>query len=477
MGSSAIDPLAQANPAKELKIFEILDCDTGEFIDSREFIRSHKYGEIFEPRHEIRARWKTDNPKYVCSDCQVAISLLAGVERNWFFFRHLIEDGRCAAKTRGSMNQFQINAVRYNSVVESEPHRRFKQLMYDCASADDSFSDMKIERVRTSTTKKGAWRKPDVSALRGDLFHAFEVQLSTTFFDVVLERQSFYRADGAILIWVLPDFDPDDRSMMEDDIFFHNNSNVMVLNEAIAFQSISEGKLHFGCWYRLPSADGETYSESWQYEIVPFDALTLDIERQRVFYFDHEVEKEAVNLLITERKKAEQKARVEKQSQKRIGQLRDRFEEFWLEHARGKPETSRAWDDLINSNWGAYDEFGLPQNPFDDAELSALLNALYWAKHQRQVGWEHEDIVKVGHHVFDKHQPHFALFAHCLWHFKQIGVVNKIDSTGKLKAKIQSVRDTPISDRQKFKIDTRHSKLIELLFPEPFLQFSSWISS
>lgn len=476
MGRSAVDPLAQANPARELKIFEILDCDTGEFIDCREFILGHKYGEIFEPRHEIRARWKTENPKYVCSDCGVAISLLAGVERNWFFFRHLIEDGRCAAKTRGNMSQKQINAIRYDSVVESEPHKRFKQLMYDCLRADESFSDAKIEKVRTSATKKGQWRKPDASAIRNAVLHAFEVQLSSTFFDVVLDRQSFYRGEGAILVWVLPEFDRNDRTMMEDDIFFHNNCNVVVLDEALAAKSISEGNLHFGCWYRLPFAQGVKYSEEWKYESVQFDALTVDIDRQRVFYFDYEREKEDINSIIVEREETEQKIRAEKQVQKRLGQLRDRFEEFWLEHARGKSGTNEAWSDLISSNWGAYDGFGLPQGPFDDAELCALLNALYWAKHLRQVGWEHEDIVKVGHHVFDKHERFFAIFSHCLWYFKQISAVRKIDASGKLQAKIRSVRATSAIDRQKFKLDARHSKLIELLFPGPYLQFSDWIS-
>lgn len=477
MGSSAVDPLAQAIPAKELKIFEILDCDTGEFIDSRKFIRGHRYGEIFNPRHEIRERWKTDKPKFVCSDCNVAISLLAGVERNWFFFRHLTEDGRCAAKTRGGMNQKQINAIRYDSVVESEPHKRFKQLMYDCLCADESFSDAKIEKVRTSTSKKGKRRRPDASAIRDALLHAFEVQLSSTFFDVVLERQSFYRDEGAILVWVLPDFDPSDRTMMEDDIFFHNNCNVMVLNEAIATKSISEGKLHFGCWYRFPCAEDIKYCEEWKYKTVPFDALKIDIQRQRAFYFDYDVEKEAVNKLIAERESAEQKIRVEKQVQKRRGQLRDRFEEFWLEHARGKSGTSQAWNDLINSNPGAYDEYELPLGPLDDVELSALLNSLYWAKHLRPIGWEHKDIVKVGHHVFDKHRRHFALFAHCLWHFKQIGAVKAIDTTGKLQAKIRSLRATPTVDRQAFKTDAHYTKLIELLFPEPYQKFSSWISS
>lgn len=471
--NSSVDPLAQANPATDLKIVEILDCDTGEIIDSRQFIRSHKYGEIFGPRHETRERWKSETPKYVCSDCHVAVSLLAGVDRNWFYFRHLIEDGRCPAKTRGQLNQKQINAIRYECLVESEPHKRFKQLMYDCLCADSSFSDARIEKVRTSVTTKGRRRKPDASAIRDDLLHAFEVQLSSTFFDVVLDRQSFYRDEGAILVWVLPNFDPTDRSMMEDDIFFHNNCNVMILDDAIAARSISESRLHFGCWYRLPSASGTTYSESWQYEIVPFDALTIDVERQRAFYFDYETSKDETKRQIAEQIEAE----VRRLVQERHNAFRDSFEQFWLEHARGHLGTRQAWDDLVGSDVDLSLELGFPDGPFEDPELCALLNALYWAKHLKQVGWEHGNIVKVGHHVFDKHQTSFALFCHCLWHFKQIGAVKELDTTGKFQAKIRSVRETDPALRQDFAVDPRHAKLIQFLFPEPYGEFSKWISS
>ena len=472
----SIDPMARAIPANELKITEILDCDTGEFIDAREFIESHTYGEIFAPRQEMRKRWNTDTPKCVCSYCKVPISLLGGLTRNWFYFRHCEEDGRCPARTRGKLNQKQINALRYESVVESEPHKRFKQLMYDCLSADSSFSDVEIEKVRVSKTKNGTRRKPDASAVRDQILHAFEVQLSSTFLDVVLDRQAFYAGEGAIRIWVLPEYDPSDRNMMEDDILFHNNCNVMVLDEAIAERSISEGKLHFGCWYRVPLAKEQQYSEEWEYAVVSFDALTIDLERQRVFHFDYEAEKEAARTLIAERIEAEEKLRVERELRNRKKELREQFEEFWLEHARAKRGTSDAWGALRNKNGWAMCEIALPEGPFDDSELSALLNALYWAKHLRQVGWEHQDIVKVGHHVFDKHQRHFALFCHCLWHFKQISEVKKVDATGKLQSKIQMVRNTPIAERGMFRLEPRHSALAELLFPEPFARFQDWLN-
>lgn len=373
MKRAAIDPLTRASAAKELKILELLDRDTGEFIDTRKFIESYKYGEIIEPRQEIRLRWKTGTPKYVCCECLISVSLLAGKTKNWFYFRHLKEDGRCSAKTRGDLNHKQINAIRYAGIVESEPHKRFKQLMHDCLRADPSFTDVEIEKTRISSTSKGKRRTPDVSANKSGLVHAFEVQLSTTFLDVVLDRRCFYRDEGAILIWVLPDFSPDGRTMMEDDIFFHNNCNVLVLNEEIATRSISEEKLYFGCWYRQPFANGTEYSEQWKYEVVTFDNLKVDVERQRIFYFDYETEKLAINREIERQQEVVQKNLAEKYAEKRRNTFRKKFEDFWLEYARGKAGTARAWNELVSSDTLAYRDFSIPPEPTSDTELWALL--------------------------------------------------------------------------------------------------------
>jgi competence CoiA-like predicted nuclease len=496
MGNSAVDSLAQAIPAKDLKILEILDCDTGEFIYSRKFIQSHKYGEIFEPRHEIRARWKTEKPKYVCSDCNVAVSLLAGVDKNWFFFRHLIEDGRCAAKTRGNMSQLQINAIRYNCVAESEPHKRFKQMMYDCACADESFSDTKIEKVRTSTTEKGKWRKPDVSAIRNELLHAFEVQLSSTFFDVVLDRQAFYRDEGAILIWVLPDFSPNDTTMMEDDIFFHNNCNVMVLNEAIAAKSISEGLLHFGCWFRLPSADGATYSESWQYEVVPFDAVTLDIERQRAFYFDYETKKDAAKQLIAEfeRQQLESKEKIEREriaeiheTNRRQAEIVDEadrkvFEEFWFKHGhhfQHTPENRARWrevQDLFEARG-----IDMPDFPDSDGERQSLLNGIYSAREGVPIGYGYKKLIQVAHQIAEYHPRLLVPFGHALKFYGMDQKLREQDVSKKWQERLSGNDDAPgLKARMKVRDpaispDESLLPLLSFLFPDVAVKVNSYL--
>jgi Family of unknown function (DUF6035) len=473
MSKSAIDPLAQAQPAKELKIFEMMDCETGEFIDTRKFICDLRYGEIFPHRHEIRRRWKTETPKYICSDCGVPVSLLAGVERNWFYFRHLHEDGRCKARTRGELSQKQINAIRYAATRESQAHILFKTLMFDCLMADQQFSDVQIETVRVSGTEKGKWRKPDVSANREGLLHAFEVQLSSTFLDTILDRQSFYRANGGILIWVLPSFDPTDHGMMEDDILFSNNSNIFVLNEDVAKISIASKRLHFGCWYRFPFEQNRQLTAEWRYEIVPFSTLTLDLDRQRVFFFDYHVEQERVCRAIDEERSTLMAELAAAKERDRRADLIWRLEHFWQKYSGNTEGSIGAWTELLEN--GEFDNLNLPSHPFHDDKLNPLLDAMLSAKYGTPVGWRFSNIAEVGHHVFDKHRYLFALFAICLKHYGHDDTVAAVDKTGSLRAKFQQARKSPKSERASFALEDRYHPLADLLFPEPHQKLNLWI--
>lgn len=457
---------AQAQPAKELKIGEVMNCDTGEFINVRKFITSHSYGEIFPVRHEIKRRYNTDNPLYICAYCGVAPSLISPSEKNRFHFRHRFEDGRCPAKTRGSLSQAEINAMRYNNTVESEPHKLFKRLMYDCLTADKSFRDTKIESRRVSSNGSKKYRTPDVSSFKNNIFHAFEIQLSTTFVDVILARQEFYKNEGAILVWVLPDFDPTDRRMMEEDIFFHNNCNVMIFNAKLAEKSIGERKLYLGCWYLVPSSTGEEYSEYWKYTIVTFDDLKIDVERQRVYFYDYETQKKSVRETIANR-----------ELKKTRKKLRNDFECFWLNNQTFSKNTIKAWDELKFSNYQWNDIYGLNEIPFEDNKLTALLNSLYSAKYCKSIGWNFPDIVKVGHHIHTIYYEYFPLFCTCLSYFKHSKNIEKIDNNNRLSYKIQETRKTSKLNRQQFILDPKYSKLIELLFSEPFLDINNWIGN
>ena len=77
-----------------------------------------------------------------------------------------------------------------------------------------------------------------MQARRADFRIAFEVQLTTTFLDVVIGRKTFYRNQGALLVWVLAYFDPGYRQLTVDGVLFNNNANVFVIDEASMIRTV-----------------------------------------------------------------------------------------------------------------------------------------------------------------------------------------------------------------------------------------------
>jgi hypothetical protein len=57
----------------------------------------------------------------------------------------------------------------------------------------------------------GEWRKPDVRATYNDVNIAFEIQLSTTYLDVIVGRRQFYLEQGGLLFWIFALFDNEHR--------------------------------------------------------------------------------------------------------------------------------------------------------------------------------------------------------------------------------------------------------------------------
>lgn len=87
--------------------------------------------------------------------------------------------------------QRQIAAMKYNGAKESLLHRQMKLWLVESLYASGQFTDIRQEK-RWQGTITSEWRKPDVRAVFGGTPIAFEIQLSTTFLDVIVERRRFY---------------------------------------------------------------------------------------------------------------------------------------------------------------------------------------------------------------------------------------------------------------------------------------------
>jgi len=122
-----------------------------------------------------------------------------------FYFKHVLEDGRCPQITRGELTMEEINARKYNGAKESARHIQMKEYVVKSLSADSRFSNIRVEK-RWTGELSGEWRQPDVRATYNGIDIVFEIQLSTTFLDVIVERRRFYQREGGLLFWIFADF-------------------------------------------------------------------------------------------------------------------------------------------------------------------------------------------------------------------------------------------------------------------------------
>jgi hypothetical protein len=97
----------------------------------------------------------------------------------------------CPKKSAAGLGQEIINALKYNGAKESLAHQRIKEIVRQSLLADARFSIPQVEKVWRGMDRK-KWRKPDVQTAWNDRRFAFEIQLSTTYLNVVVERRDFY---------------------------------------------------------------------------------------------------------------------------------------------------------------------------------------------------------------------------------------------------------------------------------------------
>ncbi|SFQ41113.1 hypothetical protein SAMN03159339_0387 [Variovorax sp. 770b2] len=409
-------------------------------------------------RFDVKRLIKEDRAKYLCPECFVPVSLVSRKESRRFFFRHLVEDGSCSAVTRGELSQADINARKYNGAKESFLHREMKQWLADSLRASNLFTNI-AQEARWKGAITGAWRKPDVSAMYGELKIAFEVQLSTTFLDVIAERWSFYQKEGGLVIWVFARFDDERRRLTQDDLFFINNQNAFVVSKATRDASLAAKNFLMDCAWAEPALSHilPTLGRAR----VSFSELTLDTVRQQAYYFDHQGQR------------AELQADLEEERRNWPAY----FEEWWLEvagrrsshedqedHIWGFPESAPVhWND-----WGMLRETCLVAYGTEKSRYLpvAMLNVFYSAKHGKPIGIRRRHFIEVAHYVVESYPKYLRWFRRALDVFERGPLLAAQDQSGKWAIKVKRYKQA-IKDRDtRYEVDETHRQLFEWLFPE-----------
>ncbi|MBB3773737.1 hypothetical protein FHS55_004381 [Angulomicrobium tetraedrale] len=456
-GNTTVAPLSQAVAVDIPAIEYVLDCDTGDYRDVRQWIGSWRYELLVPQRLDIKERIGTA-PRFRCSLCSVPVYLIANQHKR-FFFRHDREDGSCPAQTRSPLSRDEILARKYHGLRESEPHRRIKALVARSLTADPAFSEVLVERQWRSSSDPRNGRRPDVQAIGPMGRAAFEVQLSTTFLDVVAARRCFYRQEGALLVWVMGWFDPEYRRLTTDDLLFSNNSNILVVNEETTILSESAGRFHVACHYRRPVREGDELIDCWESTIVAFADLHRDDEGQRCWHFDYEGEAAAIRAAIAQ-------DRLQRENEVAEA-LREELFRFWISrNPRLLPDDAeRARWASLRSGFNGRGIF-LPATSDEDSSFIALLNALASAKEGRPVGWNYKKLIEVGHRLAEGHPQHVVAFGHALRHFGSAEAMEAEDSTGKWNRRRAAIRASLERGDRDFIPDITSLPLLMLVIPE-----------
>ena len=148
-------------------------------------------------------------------------------------FDHLYDSGDCPIKTGQKDTQDEILRMKYNGVKESPLHIKLKNAIARSIGQESRFSDIKEDETFRSEGLSKEWKKPDVSSkFNGDNV-VFEVQLSTAFLSVIVQREVFYSENSTYIMWLFNQFSTDSETQRftEKDIIYSNNNNAFVISD------------------------------------------------------------------------------------------------------------------------------------------------------------------------------------------------------------------------------------------------------
>tara|TARA_R110002020_G_scaffold25225_7_gene82125 strand:- start:2083 stop:3501 length:1419 start_codon:yes stop_codon:yes gene_type:complete len=455
-GNVTFDPLAFAVPARDAAIEEVINLDTGEIVETAGYIRGHRYGDLIHARLRVRSRLRNQSPEFACALCGTPAYIVSNQKKN-FFFRHAAEDGSCPSLTRGELTEQEIRARKYHGLQESTAHKRIKGMIVRSLNADAAFADVSEEKSWRSISSPRQRRQPDVQARLGDLRIAFEIQLSTTFLDVVVGRREFYRGENAMLIWIMGHFDPNYRRLTTDDMLFSNNANILVADEQTAALSEASGVFHLRCIHRRPGRDSHGIIGAWEEHVVPIHQLTLDVEDQRAFFFDYHTAEVAVLSAID----AEKAAASEEAAQL----LRIAFLEKWHHDGtlyKQRYEHDAVWHEMRER----IEKHGVSLPAADlDGKLTTVINAILSCEAGYPIGWRFKNLVEVGHHLAEHHPDLLLFYGYANQEFERAAILVEQDKSQRWQKRSRTIFEALSLREAEYMPDPTLLSILDLLFP------------
>lgn len=313
------------------QIDEVLNLADGRIIYSKDF-----FEKSLEEIHQVRSQLQEviqglREPFYVCLYCKQKVRIRGSIQRDFikgkrkYHFAHLKDSKECPIKTETGLTREEINRLKYNGEKEGQLHINLKNHIAEMLKLNESFkgvvSGVRVEKTIRAVVSK-EWKKPDIQFNYGNEKIALELQLSTTWLDVITKRQNFYKQNKIFILWVFNKFNIEDeqRRMTDNDVIYTNNQNAFVFDDEAIFESLKEKDLVLKCYFKNYSVTFDEITEVWQNKFVKLSDLTFVKDQMKVLYFDSKAAMEKAQIEAQEfsmdNKSKDSKYKVEKLTHK-----------------------------------------------------------------------------------------------------------------------------------------------------------------
>ena len=452
----------------------VLDLTTGQGLTLHEFIGEGDYGDLVEKRRlALEHDLLEGRTRYVCQRCHKPMVLRSlAVEKDYedrFYLKHRYRSEECGG-TKG-MTHEAICAMVYANTKESQAHKDYKALIVASLAADPAFSETRPEATWFALDGIRR-RKPDVQTVRDGQRIAMEVQLSTTFVEVVAQRQAFYRKNFGHLIWFFRDLTIAGFRQAEDDIFCSNNRNAFLITEETLALSQREGRMAMECVWLEPYLDGGTINQVPHRQVVFFDQLRFDVSAigaPRAYFFDYDAARAPLNAILEARRPkpivVEPPSRepplptVDYQSDNALRSLMEDFMRGFPNHVNNQ----EFWS-VVRARFQRRG-FDLPEHVKYDP-VFPVLQAAYSAKLGRPVGCEQRYLIQLANTLFNSHKPALWVFSVMMEHYDRGDLLFERGDPKAWSGKVREYHLAWIDGNPAYLPAQRHQPLLEFLFPE-----------
>lgn len=276
-------------PAEKLSIPEVYDVKEERIVNARDFFSQHE-SELILWRRNLQEEYLMGNARFICPECKQPVKINGHkLQRGRVcYFAHFKDSDDCPYKTGTNRTKEEIERLKYSLVQESERHKRLKALIASALEGEKSKSmgvrKVECEKRINSEIPYLKWRRPDIYAEYNGRKYVFELQLSTTFVSVIVDRDIFYRLNDYNIIWVFNFEDNKEyvslHNLMCKDIYYANKRNIFIFDADTEKLSKERGELVLKC--RWLDENGVWSSD----EFVTLDMFQYDEENHKPFIMD-----------------------------------------------------------------------------------------------------------------------------------------------------------------------------------------------